>query len=162
VVEALGWPDEGPGDQEHPDLRQGERERNGASDAGVSGSLRIDVGCHRRRHQGQRDADRLPQLQLAPQVRAVGAASLPRFCGHSDSFAQWCRDTENREPRQTKFMHTSPSSMGDSCGVLLCTSRPAKAFGTSPEFWLNGQLALDLHQAINDKQEIEEIEPILH
>ena len=43
--------------------------------------------------------------------------------------------------------------------------RPAKAFGTSPEFWLNGQLALDLYRVINDKQEIrevEKIEPVLH
>ena len=43
--------------------------------------------------------------------------------------------------------------------------RLAKAFGTSPEFWLNGQLALDLYRAINDKKEIEEveqIEPVLH
>src|SRR5919112_443784 len=43
--------------------------------------------------------------------------------------------------------------------------RLAKAFGTSPEFWLNGQLALDLYRVINDKQEIgevEQIEPVLH
>jgi addiction module HigA family antidote len=43
--------------------------------------------------------------------------------------------------------------------------RLAKAFGTSPDFWLNGQLALDLYRAINDKKEIEEvekIEPVLH
>ncbi len=43
--------------------------------------------------------------------------------------------------------------------------RLAKVFGTSPEFWLNGQLALDLHQTINDEKEIEEvdrIEPIPH
>jgi antitoxin HigA-1 len=43
--------------------------------------------------------------------------------------------------------------------------RLAKAFGTSPEFWLNGQLALDLYRAINDEKEIEEldrIEPIPH
>jgi addiction module HigA family antidote len=42
--------------------------------------------------------------------------------------------------------------------------RLAKAFGTSPDFWLNGQLALDLHRAINDKKEIaevEQIEPVL-
>ena len=38
--------------------------------------------------------------------------------------------------------------------------RLAKAFGTSPEFWLNGQLALDLYRAINDKEEIEEVERI--
>jgi addiction module HigA family antidote len=38
--------------------------------------------------------------------------------------------------------------------------RLAKVFGTSPEFWLNGQLALDLYQAINDEQEIEELEQI--
>src|SRR5687768_17675578 len=30
--------------------------------------------------------------------------------------------------------------------------RLAKAFGTSPEFWLNGQLALDLYRTINDKR----------
>ncbi|HET7479378.1 MAG TPA: HigA family addiction module antitoxin [Rubrobacteraceae bacterium] len=43
--------------------------------------------------------------------------------------------------------------------------RLAKVFGTSPEFWLNGQLALDLYRTINDKKEIEEldqIEPITH
>lgn len=43
--------------------------------------------------------------------------------------------------------------------------RLSKAFGTSPEFWLNGQLALDLYRAINDKveiKEVEKIEPILH
>ena len=43
--------------------------------------------------------------------------------------------------------------------------RLAKAFGTSPDFWLNGQLALDLYRAINDKREIrevEQIEPVLH
>ncbi|HEY6690101.1 MAG TPA: hypothetical protein VI008_03565 [Rubrobacter sp.] len=43
--------------------------------------------------------------------------------------------------------------------------RLAKAFGTSPEFWLNGQLALDLHREINDNKEIKEvekIEPVLH
>jgi len=50
--------------------------------------------------------------------------------------------------------------------VTLSTAlRLAKAFGTSPDFWLNGQLALDLYRAINDKEEIEEveqIEPVLH
>ncbi len=43
--------------------------------------------------------------------------------------------------------------------------RLAKVFGTSPDFWLNGQLALDLYRAINDKNEIDEvnrIEPVLH
>jgi addiction module HigA family antidote len=38
--------------------------------------------------------------------------------------------------------------------------RLAKAFGTSPDFWLNGQLALDLYRAINDKKEIKEVEQI--
>jgi antitoxin HigA-1 len=38
--------------------------------------------------------------------------------------------------------------------------RLAKAFGTSPEFWLNGQLALDLYRAMNDEQEINEVEKI--
>jgi addiction module HigA family antidote len=43
--------------------------------------------------------------------------------------------------------------------------RLAKAFGTSPDFWLNGQLALDLYRTINDEKEIkevEQIEPVLH
>jgi antitoxin HigA-1 len=38
--------------------------------------------------------------------------------------------------------------------------RLAKVFGTSPDFWLNGQLALDLYRAINDKKEIAEVEQI--
>ncbi len=43
--------------------------------------------------------------------------------------------------------------------------RLAKAFGTTPEFWLNGQLALDLYRTINDEneaEEVERIEPISH
>ena len=42
--------------------------------------------------------------------------------------------------------------------------RLAKVFGTSPEFWLNGQLVLDLYRTINDEREIgevEQIEPVL-
>ena len=84
VVEALGEPDEGPGDQQHPDGRQRERERDGAPDA-ARRALRVDVGRHRRRHKRQRDADRLPQMQLTPQVRSLGPTS---FCGHNDSFAR--------------------------------------------------------------------------
>lgn len=38
--------------------------------------------------------------------------------------------------------------------------RLAKALGTSPEFWLNGQLALDLHRAINDEKELGELDQI--
>ena len=38
--------------------------------------------------------------------------------------------------------------------------RLAKAFGTTPEFWLNGQLALDLYRTINDAGEIEEVDRI--
>ncbi len=43
--------------------------------------------------------------------------------------------------------------------------RLAKVFGTSPEFWLNGQLALDLYRTINDQKEIGElkqIDPVPH
>jgi plasmid maintenance system antidote protein VapI len=36
----------------------------------------------------------------------------------------------------------------------------AKAFGTSPEFWLNGQLAPDLYRVINDNKDIKEVEKI--
>ena len=38
--------------------------------------------------------------------------------------------------------------------------RLAKAFGTSPEFWLNGQLALDLYRTIHDEKEVRELEQI--
>ena len=38
--------------------------------------------------------------------------------------------------------------------------RLAKVFGTSPEFWLNGQLASDLYRTINDEKEIGELERI--
>lgn len=41
--------------------------------------------------------------------------------------------------------------------------RLAKVFGTTPEFWINGQLALDLYRAMHDEKEaraIENIEPI--
>jgi hypothetical protein len=38
--------------------------------------------------------------------------------------------------------------------------RLAKAFGTSPEFWLNGQLAPDLYRVINDNKDIKEVEKI--
>jgi plasmid maintenance system antidote protein VapI len=37
--------------------------------------------------------------------------------------------------------------------------RLAKVFGTSPEFWLNRQLALNLYRVIN---EVEKIEPVRH
>ena len=41
--------------------------------------------------------------------------------------------------------------------------RLARLFGTTPEFWLNGQLAWDLYQAIHSPKakEIEKIEPVL-
>ena len=38
--------------------------------------------------------------------------------------------------------------------------RLAKAFDTSPEFWLNGQLASDLYRTVNDEEEIKELEQI--
>ena len=38
--------------------------------------------------------------------------------------------------------------------------RLAKVFDTSPEFWLNGQLALDLYRTLNDEMEIGELERI--
>lgn len=39
--------------------------------------------------------------------------------------------------------------------------RLAKVFGTSPEFWLNGQLAADLYRTIHEENgELEQIEPV--
>lgn len=38
--------------------------------------------------------------------------------------------------------------------------RLAKAFGTSAEFWLNGQLSSDLYRVSHDEAEMEQIERI--
>jgi antitoxin HigA-1 len=46
-------------------------------------------------------------------------------------------------------------------GVTPSTAlRLAKALGTTPEFWLNGQLALDLYRASHDVDEIRELKRI--
>ncbi len=49
-------------------------------------------------------------------------------------------------------------------GVTPSTAlRLAKAFGTSPEFWLNGQTALELYRAMHDEREAQalgRIQPI--
>jgi antitoxin HigA-1 len=50
-------------------------------------------------------------------------------------------------------------------GVTPSTAlRLAKALGTTPQFWLNGQLAVDLYRASHDEDEprrIDRIEPVL-
>ncbi|MBA2713927.1 MAG: HigA family addiction module antidote protein [Rubrobacteraceae bacterium] len=50
-------------------------------------------------------------------------------------------------------------------GVTPSTAlRLAKAFGTTPDFWLNGQTALDLYRAMHDEGEaraLGQIEPVL-
>jgi addiction module HigA family antidote len=38
--------------------------------------------------------------------------------------------------------------------------RLAKAFDTSPQFWLDGQLAYDLYQASQDEEQLRDIERI--
>lgn len=49
-------------------------------------------------------------------------------------------------------------------GVSPSTAlRLAKALGTSPQFWLNGQLAVDLYKATKDEEQmraVEQIEPL--
>ena len=51
-------------------------------------------------------------------------------------------------------------------GITPSTAlRLAKALGTSPQFWLNGQLALDLYRACHDEEELRQlelIEPVPH
>ena len=37
---------------------------------------------------------------------------------------------------------------------------PRRAFGTSAQFWLNGQLALDLYRASHDEEELRDLERI--
>jgi addiction module HigA family antidote len=38
--------------------------------------------------------------------------------------------------------------------------RLAKALGTTAQFWLNGQLAIDLYQASHDEDELRQLERI--
>lgn len=38
--------------------------------------------------------------------------------------------------------------------------RLSRVFGTSPEFWLNGQIAMDLYRINHDERELEEVESI--
>lgn len=46
-------------------------------------------------------------------------------------------------------------------GITPSTAlRLAKVFGTTPQFWLNGQLALDLYRASHDEEEMREVERI--
>jgi antitoxin HigA-1 len=46
-------------------------------------------------------------------------------------------------------------------GITPSTAlRLAKALGTTPQFWLNGQLALDLYQACHDEEELQQLEAI--
>lgn len=46
-------------------------------------------------------------------------------------------------------------------GITPSTAlRLARVFGTSPQFWLNGQLALDLYRASHDEKEMREVERI--
>jgi addiction module HigA family antidote len=47
-------------------------------------------------------------------------------------------------------------------GVTPSTAlRLAKALGTTPQFWLNGQLALDLYRAAHDEEELRQLERIV-
>jgi addiction module HigA family antidote len=46
-------------------------------------------------------------------------------------------------------------------GITPSTAlRLAKALGTTPDFWLNGQLALDLYRASHDEKELRQLELI--
>jgi antitoxin HigA-1 len=46
-------------------------------------------------------------------------------------------------------------------GITPSTAlRLAKALGTTPQFWLNGQLALDLYRVCHDDEELRQLERI--
>ena len=49
---------------------------------------------------------------------------------------------------------------GRRCITPSTALRLARAFGTSAQFWLNGQLALDLYQASHDEEELRQLERI--
>ena len=70
VPVVLAQPDEDVGDEQDGDGGEEERQRRGPSDL-PGGALRVDVRGHARRHQGDGDADRLPDRE-AP---AKGARS---------------------------------------------------------------------------------------
>ncbi|SRR5260370_41982609 len=47
-------------------------------------------------------------------------------------------------------------------GVTPATAlRLARAFGTTPEFWLNGQLAVDLYKAQHDEEQLRAVAQIV-
>ena len=49
---------------------------------------------------------------------------------------------------------------GRRCITPSTALRLARAFGTSAQFWLNGQLALDLYRASRDEEELRQLERI--
>ncbi len=52
-----------------------------------------------------------------------------------------------------------PMVSWSNCTANRCTAlRLAKRSGTSPDLWLNGQLALGLYRPINDEKETEKLE----
>ena len=76
VPVVLAEPDEDVGDEQHGDGGEEERQRRGAADL-AGGALRVDVGGHARRHQGDGDADGLPD----------GEAAAKRWCAPADVVA---------------------------------------------------------------------------
>ena len=77
VVELLGQAHERVRHQQHAHGGQGEGERDRPADR-PRGALRVDVGGHRRRHQGDRDADGLPDVELAAEPgRGARGVLLP-------------------------------------------------------------------------------------
>ena len=62
VLVVLAQPHEDVGDQQHRHRRQEERQRRRPADQ-PGRALRVDVGRHARRHQGDRDADGLPDRE---------------------------------------------------------------------------------------------------
>lgn len=61
---------------------------------------------------------------------------------------------------QTKPASFTPGDSGRR-GITPSTGlRLAKALGTTPQFWLNGQLALDLYRASHDEEELRQLERI--
>ena len=76
----------------------------------------------------------------------------------------WMTQTELAERIQVPYVRVSAFVNGKRRITPSTALRLAKVFGTSPEFWLNGQLALDLYRTVNDEKEIGElgrVEPVL-
>ena len=99
---------------------------------------------------------------------AAGHASDPeRLCPYwfGDRMTQWqmkvMTQAELADRIRVSYVRLNEIVNGRR-GITPSTAlRLAKAFSTSPQFWLNGQLALDLYRASHDAEELRQLARIV-